>query len=162
MSSITLDGYVSTRIASEVISRPPPTATTPPPPENFSGGLFPAKPKRLPSLRCIRSPWSLSITRHPPSCHLQPPPTPPRASPAAARHLHYPHPAAIATLLVIINTTPSLSPLGNTADTTTTSPLPTAHRHRPTETTPPAAPFGCVWLIDTEIEVLVCGFWAAT
>nr|GFA89346.1 hypothetical protein [Tanacetum cinerariifolium] len=66
--------------------------------------------------------------------HLQPPPTPPRASLAATRHLHYPHPATTATLLVIINTTPSPSPPGNTADTTTTSPLPTAHRHHPTET----------------------------
>nr|GEZ05953.1 hypothetical protein [Tanacetum cinerariifolium] len=56
--------------------RPPPPATTPPPPENFSGGIFPAKPKRLPSLRSIQSPRSLSIKRHPPPCHLQPPPLP--------------------------------------------------------------------------------------
>nr|GEW78585.1 putative reverse transcriptase domain-containing protein [Tanacetum cinerariifolium] len=99
---------------------------------------FFSETKKAPLTPIYLIPWSLSTTRHPPPCHLQPPPpTPPRASPVAARHLHYPHPAATATLLVIINTTPSPSPPGNTADTTTTSPLPTTHPHRPTETTPP-------------------------
>nr|GEY98617.1 putative ribonuclease H-like domain-containing protein [Tanacetum cinerariifolium] len=59
-------------------SRPPPPATTPPPPENFSGGLFSAKPKMLLLLRSTRSFTPLAITRHPSPCHLtQPPLSPP-------------------------------------------------------------------------------------
>nr|GEV62386.1 hypothetical protein [Tanacetum cinerariifolium] len=43
-------------------SRPPPPATTQLPPENFSGGLFPAKPKSFLTFRSTRS-------------HISPPPT---------------------------------------------------------------------------------------
>nr|GFA89508.1 hypothetical protein [Tanacetum cinerariifolium] len=53
----------------------PPTAAQPatttrrrrPPPKNFSGGIFPAKPKRLLVTRSTRSSISLSSTRH--RCH---------------------------------------------------------------------------------------------
>nr|GEV70646.1 integrase, catalytic region, zinc finger, CCHC-type, peptidase aspartic, catalytic [Tanacetum cinerariifolium] len=56
-------------------SRPPP-ATMLPPPENFSGGLFPANPKRLPVFRSIRSTKSLPSTRRPTSSHTTTPPPP--------------------------------------------------------------------------------------
>nr|GEU54486.1 hypothetical protein [Tanacetum cinerariifolium] len=72
----------------------PQPATRPPPPENFSGGLFPANPKRILTFRSTRSTISLSLARrrHPAAIHHYPAAITtagPRA--AVATTEHHPH-----------------------------------------------------------------------